>query len=91
MGQGLFPVQRGYPDPFLESKYEPLYGFPRGRKVRMAKATEVEMDSAKIEGRWRDYCADKMIKLKACRRDNNPFFYRCNAYVHAWEECEWHE
>ncbi|RWS13410.1 NADH dehydrogenase-like protein [Dinothrombium tinctorium] len=77
----------GAPDSQLESKYDPLFGFPKGRKKREMIATEEELDSAMIEARKRDYCAHKFLKLKACRRDESPFFYKCNHYFHAYMDC----
>ena len=85
------PHLRGYPDNQLESKYDDLYGFPHGRKRRVMYATEVEMESAKVKWEFRDYCAHKLIKLKACRRDMKPFFGKCHHYQHAWEECQYQE
>ncbi|KAI1280767.1 NADH dehydrogenase [ubiquinone] 1 beta subcomplex subunit 7 [Halotydeus destructor] len=83
------PHLRGYPDCELESKYEPLFGFPNGRKQRVMIATEAEMDSARLVANERDYCAHKLIKLKACRRDEAPFYGRCHDYKHDYEHCEY--
>lgn len=84
-------VFRDFPDSRLENKYDPMFGFPKGRKVRVMKATQMEMDSALIETRFRDYCADKLLKSRACREENFPFVGKCHDYVHAWEECQYQE
>jgi len=86
-----FPHLRGYPDSEIESKYDPLFGFPYGRKKRIMIATEAEMDSARLKAKERDYCAHKLIKLKACRRDNNPFYTRCKHFKHDYDECEYND
>ena len=82
-------VFRDYPNSHLESKYEPMFGFPRGRRVRVCKASVMEMDSGLIESRFRDYCVHKLLKLRACKQANRPFLARCNHLQHSWEECEY--
>ena len=84
-------VFRGYPSNRLESKYDPSFGFPRGRKVRVCHATAMELDSAKLEVRFRDYCAHKLLKLRACKEANRPFLGRCHDYQHQYEECMYQE
>jgi len=84
-------VFRGFPDSQIEPKYEPLFGFPNGRKQRVSLATEAEMDSAKLTAKERDYCAHKLIKLKACRQEANPFYWNCDHYRHEYEECEYQD
>jgi hypothetical protein len=84
-------VFRGYPDAQLDSKYDPMFGFPRGRKPRVSYATALEMDSGKVESRFRDYCAHKLLKVRACKARNTPFLGRCHHYVHSWEECQYQE
>ena len=88
----FFPhIRKGYPSDRLESKYEPLYGFPGGRKMRICHATELEMDSGALDLRFRDYCAHKLIKLRACKQEHMPLVWRCHHYRHAYEECLYHE
>ena len=69
------PHLRGYPDNQLESKYDDLYGFPHGRKRRVMYATEVELESAKIKWEFRDYCAHKLIKLKAMQERHEAILW----------------
>jgi NADH:coQ oxidoreductase subunit B18, putative len=85
------PHLRGRPNSLYESKYDPLYGFPKGRKKREMIATEEEMDSARLPYYLRDYCAHHMIKLLACRRDNNPFVHKCKHYKHMYHDCMYEE
>lgn len=85
------PHLRGYPDPRNESKYDPLYGFPKGRKERVSIATEAEMESAQLIDSHRDYCAHHAIKWQACMRDNYPFTGKCAHYKENWHECQHNE
>ncbi|RWS29149.1 NADH dehydrogenase [ubiquinone] 1 beta subcomplex subunit 7-like protein [Leptotrombidium deliense] len=79
------------PDCTKESKYDPLFGFPKGRKVREMIATPEELDSARVPSEHRDYCAHMYIKLMACRRDEAPFFGRCDHHHHAWLTCQYED
>ncbi|VDN36070.1 unnamed protein product [Gongylonema pulchrum] len=47
--------------------FDPLYGFPKGRKPREMKASWEEMDRWKLELGDRDYCAHLLIALKKCQ------------------------
>lgn len=92
MGQYLtYPHLWGGPDPRVEPIYEPLFGFPKGRKPRLMLATVEEMDSANVEPWFRDYCAHRLIKYRACKNQNWPLLGRCKAYRHAYEECLYQE
>ena len=91
MDSWFAPHLRGDPNERLESKYDPLFGFPKGRKKRPVFATELEMDSGNIRAKYRDYCAHIMLQYMACRRDNKPFYSRCNGYRHNWEECTYQD
>lgn len=92
-GSWSFPHLRGGPDPRIEPIYEPLFGFPNGRKPRVMLATVEEMDSSVIEPHYRDYCAHKLIKLRACKNEFWPWgiYSNCKHYRHAYEECLFQE
>lgn len=47
--------------------FDPLYGFPNGRKVREMKATWEEMDEQRLTPGERDYCAHLLIDFKKCQ------------------------
>lgn len=86
------PHLRGEPDARRESKYEPLFGFAHGRKPRLMIASADEMDSANLEPQFRDYCAHKIIKLRACKAKQTIFGgAACRQYRHAYEECLYQE
>lgn len=94
MGNGFtMPHLSGNPDPRKEAKYEPLFGFPNGRKPRLMVASVDEMDSVQLEPQFRDYCAHKLIKLRACK--NRQWIFAgssaCRHYRHAYEECLYQE
>ncbi|XP_046387515.1 NADH dehydrogenase [ubiquinone] 1 beta subcomplex subunit 7 [Ischnura elegans] len=79
----------GTPSPDKESAFDPLYGYPNGRKERVMIATEEEMDSAKLALEDRDYCAHLLIKYQACRADYMPFAYKCAHQKHEYLNCEY--
>lgn len=64
---------RDYFDPEVSPRtdrpptFDPLAGFPKGRKVREMKATWEEMDSARLTPGERDYCAHLLIDFKRCQ------------------------
>ncbi|VDK71283.1 unnamed protein product [Onchocerca ochengi] len=70
--------------------FDPLYGFPKGRKPREMKATWEEMDHWKLELGDRDYCAHLLINLKKCQRQYVPFsHYYCIDQYHGWQNCQY--
>uniref|UniRef100_A0A1I8ETT0 NADH dehydrogenase [ubiquinone] 1 beta subcomplex subunit 7 n=1 Tax=Wuchereria bancrofti TaxID=6293 RepID=A0A1I8ETT0_WUCBA len=72
--------------------FDPLYGFPKGRKPREMKATWEEMDHWKLEFGDRDYCAHLLINLKKCQRQYAPFsHYYCTDDYHGWQNCEYED
>ncbi|XP_054161788.1 NADH dehydrogenase [ubiquinone] 1 beta subcomplex subunit 7-like [Oppia nitens] len=80
-----------WPNDRKESPYDPMYGFPNGRKPREMIATEAEMDSAKLLPEQRDYCAHLYMELKGCLKSNCPLGYRCLHELHAYHDCEWED
>ncbi|BFZ17077.1 hypothetical protein BsWGS_20116 [Bradybaena similaris] len=69
--------------------FDPLYGFPNGRKERTVKATREELDRANVPLDRRDYCVDIWLDFMKCRQDNMPRWKKhCAGYIHKWEECE---
>ncbi|KAL7072421.1 hypothetical protein ACQ4LE_008960 [Meloidogyne hapla] len=68
--------------------FDPLYGFPKGRKPREMKATWEEMEKAKLPVGLRDYCAHMAIPYIKCQRDNAPFaMHRCTGVFHDYWQC----
>ncbi|XP_075236261.1 NADH dehydrogenase (ubiquinone) B18 subunit [Lycorma delicatula] len=75
-----------------EPKYDPLYGFPNGRKERVMIATKEEMESAKLPLDKRNYCAHLHIKYWACKRQYIPFHKRkCAHEHHEFAQCEFED
>ncbi|XP_077549151.1 NADH dehydrogenase (ubiquinone) B18 subunit [Haemaphysalis longicornis] len=70
-----------------QPKYDPMLGFPDGRKPREMKATELEMYSAKLDPQGKDYCAHKLIDLYACYRARFPFVTTCKHERHEYDAC----
>ncbi|XP_064094191.1 NADH dehydrogenase [ubiquinone] 1 beta subcomplex subunit 7-like [Macrobrachium nipponense] len=77
------------PDYTKGATFDPLYGFPEGRKERAMVATVEEMDSAKIPLENRDYCAHLLIKHMACRQKVWPLAYKCAHEKHEYLNCEY--
>ncbi|KAL3072073.1 hypothetical protein niasHT_009305 [Heterodera trifolii] len=53
--------------------FDPLYGFPKGRKPREMQASWEQLEKMKIPISERDYCAHKMVALRKCVWDRAPF------------------
>ncbi|XP_055311653.1 NADH dehydrogenase [ubiquinone] 1 beta subcomplex subunit 7 [Sitodiplosis mosellana] len=74
-----------------EVTFDPLYGFPNGRKERVMIATEAEMVSAKLPLEERDYCAHTKIDYLRCIADVWPFPYKCAHEKHAQAQCQYED
>ncbi|KAG8240384.1 hypothetical protein J437_LFUL002526 [Ladona fulva] len=81
----------GTPAPSQEPSFDPLYGFPNGRKERVMIATDEELSSAKIPLENRDYCAHLLLKYQSCRADVWPFPYKCAHEKHEYLTCEYED
>jgi len=79
----------GTPSSTKPASFDPLYGFPNGRKERVMIATEEQMRAAKIAPADRDFCAHKLIDYKQCRQEVWPFTYKCAHEKHAYMTCEY--
>ncbi|KAL1505378.1 hypothetical protein ABEB36_004961 [Hypothenemus hampei] len=77
------------PSPDEHPTFDPLLGFPEGRKERVMLATKEEMVSCKIPLVNRDYCAHKLIEYLGCRKDNFPFVVKCAHEKHAYLNCRY--
>ncbi|KRY17267.1 NADH dehydrogenase [ubiquinone] 1 beta subcomplex subunit 7, partial [Trichinella patagoniensis] len=98
MGQWWSSAYEGWMDPSIRPDrqrpplFDPLYGFPRGRKKRQMIATDEEMDAWKLEYRDRDYCAHFYINHRRCLDNNRPFAYwNCKHERHELTKCEWED
>lgn len=78
------------PGPDCVPTFDPLLGAPN-RKERVMKATKEEMVSAKLPLEDRDYCADKLLKYRACRADVFPWLYKCHHEKHEYMTCEFED
>lgn len=79
------------PEPEHEPKFDPLIGFPNGRKERVVKATLEDMESAAIPPERRDYCVDKYITFLICKRKYFPLVYKCKHEVHDYHDCQFED
>lgn len=73
--------------------FDPLEGFPNGRKKREMKATWEEMEKYNVEIFNRDYCAHTFIAHRKCVLANYPVqtTYNCLHEKHAMELCQWED
>ncbi|KAF8778090.1 NADH dehydrogenase [ubiquinone] 1 beta subcomplex subunit 7-like [Argiope bruennichi] len=79
------------PEPAYEPKFDPMLGFPNGRKERTVKTTKEEMESAAIPPHLRDYCIDDYMQFLKCRQDRFPFVYKCKHELHNYHNCEFED
>lgn len=54
-------------------------------------ATQDQMNLAQLPVEQRDYCAQYLMKLMKCKRDNWPNFLACKHERHDWDYCEHQE
>lgn len=48
-----------------------------------------DLQEAQIPMIWRDHCADLLIPLNKCRRDNFWLPWTCEQEKHAYEKCQY--
>ncbi|XP_014662316.1 PREDICTED: NADH dehydrogenase [ubiquinone] 1 beta subcomplex subunit 7-like [Priapulus caudatus] len=83
-----FKEQDVTPDNTKQSTFDPMLGFPNGRKERVMIATQEEMEASNILLEQRDYCAHLLIDWKRCKHDNFPLAYKCKHEGHVYELCQ---
>ncbi|CAF0849096.1 unnamed protein product [Rotaria sp. Silwood1] len=78
-----------YPDKAKGPTFDPMYGFPDGRKPKVAPYTQEEMQILNIPPDKRDYCAHYFRAVMLCTQQYWPSQYAyCEPERHAWEQCE---
>jgi len=79
------------PDPRQGPTFDPMLGFPNGRKVRELPVSKEDMENWQIPGKYRNYCAHKYIDVKKCYRQTNLmqrlFLKSCEHPMHDWHSC----
>ncbi|EZA48147.1 hypothetical protein DMN91_008333 [Ooceraea biroi] len=68
--------------------FDPMLGFPKGRKPREMKMSEEDMMAAKIPLKQRDFCAHKWMELHECKRIHYPLMLKCAHKKHEYEQCQ---
>ncbi|KAH7698567.1 NADH dehydrogenase 1 beta subcomplex subunit 7 [Aphelenchoides avenae] len=72
--------------------FDPLYGFPNGRKERVMKITDEEMDRWDLAPGLRDYCAHLLVPFLRCQRASAPFAgHMCADIRHKYDQCEYQD
>jgi len=80
----------GNPKTHMPSVFDPMYGFPNGRKKREMKVTEEEMVHWGLRPVERDYCAHILVDYYKCRMKYDPLLINtyCGDLRHHWETCQ---
>jgi len=71
--------------------FDPMLGFPNGRKERVMIASEEDMISAKIDLEDRDYCAHLLLNFMECQANAWPFPVKCAHEKHIYNTCEYED
>lgn len=53
------------------------------------EATQQQMQNAKIDLAYRDFCAHLLIPLNACRRNEYFLPWKCEHERHVYEKCQY--
>uniref|UniRef100_A0A914I9Y8 NADH dehydrogenase [ubiquinone] 1 beta subcomplex subunit 7 n=1 Tax=Globodera rostochiensis TaxID=31243 RepID=A0A914I9Y8_GLORO len=70
--------------------FDPLYGFPKGRKPREMQISWEELEALKFPIGARDYCAHKAVAWRKCCWDKAPFAtHYCHGARHAYALCQY--
>ncbi|KAF3844108.1 hypothetical protein F7725_016156 [Dissostichus mawsoni] len=70
------------PDPTKKYEFDPSLALKRGKREMVA--TQDQMNLAQLPLEQRDYCAQHLLKLMKCKRDNWPNFLACKHERHDW-------
>ncbi|KAH8852550.1 NADH dehydrogenase [ubiquinone] 1 beta subcomplex subunit 7 [Schistosoma japonicum] len=76
------------PDIFRGPIFNPLDGFPEGRKRRQSILTEDEMIAAGLRSHERDYCAHILIAFKKCQKEYIIPALFCSDIKHQYSDCK---
>ena len=60
-------------------------------EIHIYHPPQADLQNAKIDIGYRDFCAHLLIPLNACRRKNFYLPWRCEHERHAYEKCEYKE
>jgi len=72
--------------------FDPLAGFPDGRKERTVKATREDMDRANLPLERRDYCVDSYLTFLRCREQTFPRVVSgCHHEKHEYDQCQYED
>ncbi|CAL8107429.1 unnamed protein product [Calicophoron daubneyi] len=68
--------------------FDPMLGFPNGRKKRESLVSEEEMLAAGLLPHQRDYCAPILMMYEKCRRESSFPYLFCMDIRHHYLRCE---
>ncbi|XP_064607126.1 NADH dehydrogenase [ubiquinone] 1 beta subcomplex subunit 7-like [Liolophura sinensis] len=79
------------PNNFEPPTFDPLYGFPNGRKERVMVATQEELEAASVPLERRDYCAHHYLEFMRCRQKKFPWIAGCKHEQHDYDNCQYND
>eukprot|EP00088_Acartia_fossae_P018190 TRINITY_DN20479_c0_g1_i1.p1 TRINITY_DN20479_c0_g1~~TRINITY_DN20479_c0_g1_i1.p1 ORF type:complete len:130 (+),score=14.38 TRINITY_DN20479_c0_g1_i1:32-421(+) len=77
------------PKQYSKPTFDPLLGFPEGRKPRVMTVSAEEMEAVQLTPFEKNYCAEAHIAAKVCQW-KYPWFlngFNCHHERHAVDEC----
>lgn len=82
----LWPTPASVPAPLLfGDTWDVVTGFFSSQEMI---ATQQEMNDAKLDLAFRDYCAHMLIPLNKCRRSTFYLPWQCEQERHSYEKCQ---
>merc|ERR1719435_924918 len=75
------------PIPDSKPTFDPLLGFPNGRKPRELTVSQEEMEAVQLAPGSKNFCAEFEVKAKVCHYMSWPLGYKCNHARHELEHC----
>ncbi|KAI0990348.1 hypothetical protein GJ496_000241 [Pomphorhynchus laevis] len=87
MGFKAFMEPQWYPNTDEPPTFDPLFGFPNGRKEREVPVLYSELRSKNVPLKSRDYCAHLYLEWNDCCIENFPFYFRCHGAKHNYGQC----
>ncbi|KAL4237108.1 NADH dehydrogenase 1 beta subcomplex subunit 7 ndufb7 [Mactra antiquata] len=89
--RGSFFGRKEEVDIWSKPTFDPMLGFPNGRKERECGLTLDEMDAANIPQQHRGYCAGKYLNYMKCHRETPAWrkvvFKECQPVFHEYGHC----
>ncbi|CAH8461676.1 unnamed protein product [Schistosoma margrebowiei] len=79
---------KSMPDIFKGPVFDPVDGFPEGRKRREFILTNEEMIAARLKPYERDYCAHLLLAFRKCLDEHAIPAFFCSDQKHKYLHCK---